>query len=80
MQSLHLRDAKATFSAVVEAAEKGEATTVTKHGRPVAMIVPVEEGRRIYASSRPSFASLLMAIPHELETERDDTSVREVDL
>lgn len=80
MQTLHLRDAKATFSAVVEAAEKGEATTVTKHGRPVAMIVPVEEGRRIYASSRPLFASLLMAIPHELETERDDTSVREVDL
>jgi antitoxin Phd len=80
MQTLHLRDAKATFSAVVEAAEKGEATTVTKHGRPVAMVVPVEEGRRIYSSARPSFAALLMAIPHELETERDETPLREVDL
>jgi len=68
------------FSAVVEAAEKGEATTVTKHGRPVAMVVPVEEGRRIYSSRRPSFTSLLMAIPHELETERDKAPVREVDL
>jgi antitoxin Phd len=80
MRELHLRDAKATFSAVVEAAEKGEATTVTKHGRPVAMVVPVEEGRRIHASTRPSFASLLMAIPHELETGRDETPVREADL
>jgi len=80
VQTLHLRDAKATLSAVVDAAEKGEATTVTKHGRPVAMIVPVEEGRRIYASARPSFASLLMAIPHELETERDNAPAREVDL
>ena len=80
MQTLHLREAKATFSAVVEAAEHGEATTITKHGRAVAMIVPVEDGRRIYASARPSFASLLMEIPHELETERNNAPVREVDL
>lgn len=80
MQTLHLRDAKATLSAVVEAAEHGEATTVTKHGRPVAMVVPVEDGRRIYASTRPSFASLLMEIPHDLETERDSAPAREVDL
>ncbi len=80
MKTLHLREAKATFSAIVEAAEKGEATVVTKHGRPAAMVVPVEDGRRIYASDHPSFASLLMGIPHELETERDTTPVREVDL
>ncbi len=80
MNTLHLREAKATFSAVVEAAERGEATVVTKHGRPAAMVVPVEEGRRLFADVRPSFASLLMAIPHELQTERDPSPVRDVDL
>lgn len=80
MKVLRLRDAKATLSAVVEAAEHGEATVVTKHGRPAAMIVPMEVGRRLYPSDRPSFASLLMAIPHELETERDDRPLRDVDL
>lgn len=39
MQELQLRDAKAQFSAVVDAAEKGEATVVTRHGTPVAVVV-----------------------------------------
>jgi len=79
MRRLHLRDAKATLSALVEAAERGEPTLVTKHGRPAAMIVPIEAGQRIYESDRPSFASLLMALPHELATERDERGPREVD-
>ncbi len=60
MKTLQLRDAKASLSALVEAAERGEATVVTKHGRPAAMIVPIEAGRRLFPSERPSFASLLM--------------------
>lgn len=80
MKTLQLRDAKATLSALIEAAERGEATLVTKHGRPAAMIVPIEAGRRIYESDRPSFASLLMALPHELEAERDKRGPHEVDL
>jgi len=57
----------------------GEATLVTKHCRPLAMIVPIEAARGIHQSDRPSFASLLMAIPHDLETERDERGPREVD-
>jgi prevent-host-death family protein len=34
VRTLRLRDAKASLSAVVEAAERGEATTITKHGGP----------------------------------------------
>lgn len=79
MKRLQLRDAKAKFSALVEAAEKGEPTIVTKHGRPAAMIVPVEHGRRIYPD-RPSFADLLLAMPHELEIKRDPTPVRDLTL
>ncbi|WP_284180349.1 type II toxin-antitoxin system prevent-host-death family antitoxin [Rhabdaerophilum sp. SD176] len=80
MKTLNLRDAKATFSAVVEAATQGEPTVVTKHGRPAAMIVPIEEGRRIFPDTKPSFADLLLSMPHELQIERDQTPMREVDL
>lgn len=79
MKTLQLRDAKATLSALVEAAERGEATVVTKHGRPAAMIVPIGAGRRIYRTVEPSFASLLMALPHDPATERDERGPREVD-
>ena len=43
MKTMQLREAKAKFSALVEAAENGETTIVTKNGRPAAMVVPVEE-------------------------------------
>ena len=80
MKTLPLRQAKASLSAVVEAAEHGEATTITKHGRPAAVVVPVEEAQRLYAAERPSFAELLMSIPEDLETERDSSPIRVPDL
>ena len=43
------------------------------------MIVPIEAGRRIYRTVEPSFASLLMALPHDPATERDERGPREVD-
>ena len=76
MRTLGLRDAKTSLSAVVEAAERGEATTITKRGRPVAVVVPVEDARRLYAGKRPSFADLLLSILEDLETERDPTPMR----
>jgi antitoxin Phd len=66
MKSLPLRDAKASLSAVVEAAERGEATTITKRGRPAAVVVSVDDARRLYGANRPSFAALLMGIPHPI--------------
>ena len=80
MRTLGLRDAKASLSAVIEAAERGEATTITKHGRPAAVVVPVEQAKRLYQADRPSFASLLMRIPHPVESERDPSPLREADL
>lgn len=80
MRTLRLRDAKATLSAVVEAAERGEATVITKYGSPAAVVVPMEDARRLYPSDRPSFAALLMRIPHAVEIERDLSPLREADL
>jgi antitoxin Phd len=80
VRTLRLRDAKASLSAVIEAAERGEATTITKHGKPAAVVVPIEEAKRLYPSEQPSFAALLMGIPHAVETERDASPLREADL
>ena len=63
MKKLPLRDAKTSLSAVVERAEKGESTTITKHGRPAAVVVPWPEWDRLRRV--PSFGALLMAAPIE---------------
>jgi len=80
MRSLPLREAKASLSAVIGAAERGEPTTITKHGRPAAVVVPIEHARRLYPVDKRSFADLLLSIPEDLETDRDATPLREVDL
>lgn len=70
MQEMRLRDAKAPFSAVVDAAEKGEATVVTRHGRPVAVVVGHAEGRPL-TGARKGSAEQLPAFPAGAEIERD---------
>ena len=80
MKSIQIRDAKAKFSSLVEAAERGQPTTITRHGRPAAVVVPVEDARRLYPENRPSLVELLLTIPGELEFERDQSPLREIDL
>lgn len=43
MESVSLFEAKTHLSALVERAGKGETIVITKHGRPTAKIVPIEE-------------------------------------
>jgi prevent-host-death family protein len=62
MKEIQLREAKATLSAVVEAAENGEPTMITKHGRPAAVIVSHGEWAKL-KTRVPSFADLLLAVP-----------------
>jgi prevent-host-death family protein len=80
VQSIQVREAKAKFSALIEAAERGQPTTITRHGRPAAVLVPVADARRLYPEDRPSFVDLLLAFPGGLEFERDQSPLREIDL
>ena len=80
MRSIQLRTAKASLSAVVDAAERGEATTITRRGKPAAVVIPVSDAHKLYRNTRPSLISLLMAIPHPLDAERDETPMRDIDL
>jgi prevent-host-death family protein len=80
MDKVQIRDAKARFSALIEAAEHGRPTTITRHGRPAAVVVPVADARRLYASQASVFADLLLSFPGGVELERDETPLREIDL
>ena len=80
MRTVQVRDAETGFSALVEAAERGEPTTITRHGRPAAVIVPVEVARRLYADDTPNFTDFLMTFPGiPDDIERDRTPMRPVD-
>ena len=70
MDSVSISEAKAKFSAIIEAASKGKTTIVTNHGDPVAIIAPFEERGRDERPTRPdlpSFEEALLTVPHELE-------------
>ena len=43
MDRLSVYDAKAHFSEIIERAQSGRSTLITKHGRVVAKVVPVKE-------------------------------------
>ena len=79
METLQIREAKASFSALVAAAENGRPTLVSRHGQPCAMIVPVADGARLYPMEMPNLANYLLALPEPLETERDVTPLRGID-
>lgn len=63
-----LHDAKNRLSMVIEAARKGEAQLVTRHSRPVAVVLSIEEYGRLKAledGTSPSFAEQLLAMPQD---------------
>lgn len=46
MESIGIYEAKSRLSELVEQAEAGREVTITRHGRPVAKLVPVRAGQR----------------------------------
>ena len=59
-----IQQAKARFSEFVERALKEGPQTVTRRGKPVAVLVPVDEYRRLRTGGK-SLKSLLAAAPLE---------------
>jgi prevent-host-death family protein len=80
MREIPLREAKATLSAVVDEAARGEPSIITRHGKPEAVVVSFEEWKRL--SRVPSFARLLMAAPLDPGdlADRAETGGRDADL
>ena len=66
MTTWQLQDAKNRFSAVVDAALAGEPQEVTRRGKPVVVVVAIEEYQRLCQAERaeaPNFIEHLLAIP-----------------
>ena len=57
-----IQEAKARFSEMVERTLKDGPQTVTRHGKPVAVLVPAEQYRRLRSKGK-SFKAMLLAAP-----------------
>ena len=82
MSTVSLKDAKAGLSAYVDEAIAGEFVTITRHGKPVAALVPLaaaEIARKALNRIRPSLTSHLQKFPGG-EFERNSSPSRDVDL
>jgi antitoxin Phd len=79
MREIQLREAKATLSAVVDDAVRGEPSIITRRGRPEAVVIGFDEWQRL--SSVPSFGRLLMSAPVKPDDlpDRDRSPMREVE-
>jgi antitoxin Phd len=60
MNTWPVQDAKARFSEFLEACISEGPQMVTKRGTEAAVLVPVEEWRRLSAGARPSLKHLLL--------------------
>ena len=61
MAKWQVQDAKARFSEFLKASLKEGPQVVTRRGVEAAVLVPVEEWRRLNQSARPSLKELLLA-------------------
>jgi antitoxin Phd len=81
MKTVQLQEAKAKFSSLVDDVIAGKPVTVTRHGKPVAVIVSSEEWERV-SEKAPSFADLLLRFPGSPDDipRRSRKPMRDVDL
>jgi len=61
MQTWPVQDAKARFSEFLDACMVEGPQMVTKRGAEAAVLVPVDEWRRLQAAARPSLKQLLLS-------------------
>ena len=80
MREIQLKDAKATLSAVVDDALRGEEFAITRHGRKEAVVISWATWLRL--SNVPSFGRLLATSPLEEGDirERNPAPPRDADL
>ena len=72
MRTWPVQDAKARFSEFLDACISEGPQVVTRRGAETAVLVPIEEWKRLQASARPSLKQLLLA-----ESARTDLLVPE---
>ena len=61
MHTWPVQDAKARFSELLDRCRTDGPQMVTKRGTQTAVLIPVDEWRRLQAAARPSLKDLLLA-------------------
>jgi prevent-host-death family protein len=82
MPTVSVREAKAGFSNLVDEAVKGGFVTITRHGKPVAVLVSVEAAeiaRQAIERNRSGLVAYLQTLP-EGDFQRDRLPSRSVEL
>ena len=75
-----IQQAKARFSEMVERTLKEGPQTVTRHGKPVAVLVPADQYRRLRTKGKSLKAMLIAAPLRGVEIRRSRETARIVDL
>ena len=81
MSTISLKDAKASFSCLVDEAVRGEIVTITRHGKPVAALVSLEAAeiaRKSMEKKRPGLVAYLRTFPGG-EFERNRSPSRDIE-
>jgi prevent-host-death family protein len=81
MSTVNLKDAKAGFSGLVDDAIKGEFVTITRHGKPAAVLVSIEAAeiaRKALGRTGPGLAAYLRSFPGG-EFERNRSPSRDLE-
>ncbi|OLP57608.1 prevent-host-death protein [Rhizobium rhizosphaerae] len=82
MSTVSVADAKSGFAGLVDQAANGEFVTITRHGKPAAMLVSIEAGeaaKKALTKPRANFGDFLMAYPGPADLERNPSRMRDAD-
>ena len=81
IHSWPLQEAKNRLSQLVVNAQQGKPQYITKRGQEAAVLISMEEYRRVHQPAKP-FNEFLIAAPlvDDIETERMPASLRDIEL
>ena len=71
MEAISIYDAKANLSKLVDRAQRGETTVITKHGKPAAFVTPIAATDKVKIQ-RSGFFKGRYAIPEGFDTLAQD--------
>jgi antitoxin Phd len=83
MAQWQVQEAKQRFSEVLRRAHDDGPQIVTRHGQDIAVIIDIEEYRRLRGHEKSDFIDFLMAgppFPDDIGVRRSDDLPREIDL
>lgn len=83
MSTISVAEAKAGFANLVDEAANGDFVTITRHGKPAAVLVSVEAAEAAKKALKrpiPNFGDFLLTFPGGVDLDRNSSKMRDADL